>query len=53
MNDFEMFIACLIIPIAYIVTYIAGKYDILYQICKLLESSLKRIREKENEHDGE
>lgn len=53
MTDFEMFFACLIVPIAYIVTYIAGKYDILYQICKLLESSLKRIREQENENDGE
>jgi len=52
MSDFEMFIACLIIPIAYIITYIAGKYDILYQICKMLESSLKRIIEQENEHDG-
>lgn len=47
MSDFEMAVLCLLIPIAYVVIYIAGKYDILYQICKILEKNMQRIKDEE------
>ena len=46
MSDFELFIACLLAPIIYILTYIAGKYDILKLICKMLEEEFKKIEER-------
>ena len=49
MSDFESFIMCLLIPIVYVVTYIAGKYDILGQACKALEEKAKELSEKEGD----
>lgn len=51
MSDIELLLACLLIPMAYVVVYIAGKYDMLALICKMLESRWKEIKEKENEKD--
>ena len=51
MSDFELLLACLLIPMAYVVVYIAGKYDMLDLICKMLERRWKEIKEKENEKD--
>ncbi|MBR5604233.1 MAG: hypothetical protein IKW51_08490 [Bacteroidales bacterium] len=37
---------CFLIPIVYIVTYIAGKYDILNLICEMLEENCKERKER-------
>ena len=47
MTDFELFLACLLIPAAYAVIYIAGKYDMLALICKMLERKCKEIEQEE------
>jgi hypothetical protein len=41
MTTFEIILACLVIPIAYILLYIAGKYDILNIVCQMLEEKVK------------
>ena len=41
MTDFELFLACLLIPAVYAVIYMAGKYDILALICESIESKCK------------
>lgn len=46
MTDFELFMACLLIPAAYVVIYIAGKYDMLALICKMCE---RRWKEQDTE----
>ena len=56
MNDFEYVLLCFLVPIAYVVTYIAGKYDIVSLLCKRLEEAVKEYSEKQEkgeEHDGE
>lgn len=47
MTDFENVLLCLLMPIAYVLTYIAGKYDLLNQIIEMLEENLKKEREEE------
>lgn len=47
MNDLDIILGCLLIPIAYVLTYIAGKYDFLSLICKMLEEKVKEYEEKE------
>ena len=46
MSDFEYFLMCILIPIVYVLTYIAGKYDILSVICKILEEKAKKYKEE-------
>ena len=46
MNDFETILMCFLVPIVYIVTYIAGKYDILTLICQMFEEECKKRKEK-------
>lgn len=43
MSDLELLLACLMIPAAYVIIYIAGKYDMVTMICKMLESKCKKI----------
>ena len=43
MTDFEMFLCCLIIPVAYILTYIAGKHDLLLVIGIMLDEKLNEF----------
>lgn len=50
MSEFEYILACLLIPIAYVVIYIAGKYDLIALICKMLERKCKEYLER---NDGE
>lgn len=45
MTDFELLLACLLIPMAYVVIYIAGKYDILNLICEMFERKCKEFKE--------
>ena len=55
MTEFEYIIACLLIPMAYAVIYIAGKYDVLALIAKYLAKKAEELnrKETEHEHDGE
>jgi len=43
MSAFETILACFLIPVVYVLTYIAGKYDIISTICNIL-------KEKEGEY---
>ena len=47
MSEFEYILACLLIPITYVFIYIAGKYDMMLLICKMLEEKLKEYKEKD------
>ena len=49
MTEFENFIACLLIPVAYVLTYIAGKYNLLHIICKMLEERVEKYNENKKE----
>jgi len=46
MSEFENILLCFLIPIVYVLTYIAGKYDVLSVICKMLEEKLKEYEKK-------
>jgi hypothetical protein len=43
-NDFEYLLCALLIPIVYVLTYIAGKYDLLGIICRMLEEKAKGVQ---------
>ena len=45
MNN-ENILLCFLIPIVYIMIYIAGKYDILNLICQMLEENCREYKEK-------
>lgn len=42
----ETLICCMLIPVGYVLAYIAGKYDLLFVICKILEEKLKEVTRK-------
>lgn len=48
MSDFETLLCCLLIPVAYVLTYIAGKYDILGLVIRMLEEKVKEYKERED-----
>lgn len=45
MIDFELLLACLLIPVAYVAIYIAGKYDMITLICRMFEEKCKEFEE--------
>ena len=49
MSDFETILLCLIIPFIYVFVYIAGKYDLLYLVCKMLEEKCKKYMENNDD----
>ena len=49
MSDFEMFICCLLIPAAYVLTYIAGKYDVIGIVIKMFEEKIEDLKKDEAE----
>ena len=49
MTDFEYILLCLLIPVAYVVTYIAGKRDILGQVCQAIEEKVEELKQKDGE----
>lgn len=51
MVNFETALFCLLVPIMYVLTYIAGKYDLLYLICKMLEEKCKEYKDKIENND--
>jgi hypothetical protein len=42
MTYFEILLCCILIPIAYVLIYIAGKYDILGRLIEMLEEKTER-----------
>lgn len=44
MNDFEMLLCCLLVPIAYVLIYIAGRYNVLALVCKALQEWAESLR---------
>lgn len=53
MTDIDYMVACLLIPIAYVIVYIAGKYDVITLFIQILTEKVEEMTRKENEHDGE
>ena len=49
MSDFETVLYCILIPVAFIVTYIAGKNDILRAFCKMIEEKTEELHERKLE----
>lgn len=49
MSDLEIVLLCLIIPVSYVLTYIAGKYDLLQVIANMLHEELEKLNEREDE----
>lgn len=52
MSDFEIILACMLIPIGYVLIYIAGKYDILSLICKKLQETVDEYANREKWKDA-
>ena len=52
MTDFEMILCCLLVPVAYVLIYIAGKYDLIMLICKILQEYCEKYSEKEGDPGG-
>lgn len=51
MSDFEMVLICLLIPLDYVLIYIAGKYDVLSVICRMLEQKAKKYIERNKDSE--
>jgi len=49
MKMFETLVCCLMIPIAYVFIYIAGKYDLLFIVSRMLEEKAKELEENDYE----
>ena len=49
MSEFELVLICLIIPAAYVLTYIAGKYDLLKVVANMLQEELEKLNKREEE----
>ena len=47
MSTFETVLACFLIPIFYVLIYIAGKYDILSTLCYMLKEKADEYANKE------
>lgn len=45
MIDSEIIFMCLLIPVAYVLAYIAGKCNLLFVICKMFEEKLEKYQE--------
>lgn len=50
MTGFEYLLICLMIPIAYVVVYIAGKFDVITLFIQMLTESVERYNRKNNEN---
>ncbi len=45
MTDFETVVICLLIPVAYVFAYIAGKCDFLNVVCLMMAEYTKKMQE--------
>lgn len=52
MTTFEQLICCLLIPIEYVLIYIAGKYDFIGLVCRMLEEKTKELEAKKDDSDA-
>lgn len=51
MTDLEFVMCCVLIPVAFIVTYVAGKRDVLGLFCEMLQEKVAEWQErKHDEH---
>ena len=48
MAELDYILICFFIPIVYVVTYIAGKYNLLFMVCKMLEETLQKYTDEGN-----
>ena len=44
MSELEIVLTCFLIPMVIVLIYIAGKYDILFLICKMLAETAKESK---------
>ena len=45
MTDSEIIFMCLLIPVCYVLAYVAGKCNLLFVICKMFEEKLEKYQE--------
>ena len=48
MSDFEMVLICLLIPISYVLIYIAGKYDFINLACRIAERNIEELKTRKS-----
>lgn len=53
MNDIEMFLFCMLVPAAYVLIYIAGRYNVLALVCKALQEWARSLRHGAWERSGD
>lgn len=53
MTSFEYILACAIVPVMYVLVYIAGKHDLLNTIGLMFVSMAKEFEEKVNKLEEE
>lgn len=46
MTDFDIAFMCFFIPISYVIVYMAGKGDLLFVACKMLQEQLEKYQER-------
>lgn len=46
MPDYETIIVCALIPVVYVVTYMAGKYDLLGQLAQMLQEKTASLTDE-------
>ena len=51
MREFEYVLIALLIPAVYILTYIAGKYDLLTLICNMLQEKLQEFNQGRDDNE--
>lgn len=49
MSEFEYVLVAFLVPVVYVLTYIAGKYDLLALICNMLQEKLEEFNQGRDE----
>lgn len=49
MSDFDIVFMCFFVPISYAIVYMAGKGDLLFVACKMLQEQLEKYNERTTE----
>lgn len=52
MSDFETVLLCFLIPVMYVLTYIAGRCDFLSVICAMIEDKAKQFAKDLEDEDS-
>ena len=45
MTDFENVLCCILIPLVYVLAYLAGKCDFLNVVCLMMQEQMKKLEE--------